>query len=163
MLKSLNCLFKTPFFRFRRFFWPLILGFCFFVRILTRIPSNMYFSLSIAALIGSASSTVLWDGRFNNFKSSSDLSSWSWSNQVGPYQYYIVGVASSSSCTNSKILIRAAWIQRHYFVHQLRPVIQESCRHEQYPRRQIHVGFNFILEWADYAEDGVDSTDDCRY
>jgi len=33
---------------------------------------------------------ILWDGRFNDMTSSSELDSWSWSNQVGPYQYYIV-------------------------------------------------------------------------
>jgi hypothetical protein len=51
----------------------------------------MYFSLAVvAALAGSATSTVLWDGRFNTFTSSADLLLWSWSNEVGPYQYYIV-------------------------------------------------------------------------
>ncbi|KAN0108440.1 glycoside hydrolase family 131 protein [Hyaloscypha variabilis] len=60
----------------------------------------MYFSLSIAALIGSASSAVIWDGRFNDFKSSSDLSSWSWSNQVGPYQYYIHGPSAITAYIN---------------------------------------------------------------
>ena len=35
-------------------------------------------------------STILWDGRFNDMTSSTELESWSWSNQVGPYQYYIV-------------------------------------------------------------------------
>lgn len=37
------------------------------------------------------SAAVLWDGRFNDFTSSADLNKWSWSNQVGPYQYYIHG------------------------------------------------------------------------
>ncbi|KAI1338880.1 hypothetical protein F5Y15DRAFT_385690 [Xylariaceae sp. FL0016] len=34
---------------------------------------------------------ILWDGRFNDITSSEDLNDWSWSNQVGPYQYYIHG------------------------------------------------------------------------
>jgi hypothetical protein len=51
----------------------------------------MLFSLAFSALAGTAASTVLWDGRFNDLTSSTDLNNWSWSNQVGPYQYYIVG------------------------------------------------------------------------
>ncbi|KAM3075068.1 hypothetical protein ACMFMF_005750 [Clarireedia jacksonii] len=50
----------------------------------------MHFSMALAALIGSATSTILWDGRFND-ESISDLNKWSWSNQVGAYQYYIHG------------------------------------------------------------------------
>jgi hypothetical protein len=46
--------------------------------------------LSLLAAAGSAAATILWDGRFNEFTSSTDLNNWSWSNQVGPYQYYIV-------------------------------------------------------------------------
>ncbi|KAK3997701.1 hypothetical protein QBC44DRAFT_354709 [Cladorrhinum sp. PSN332] len=38
-----------------------------------------------------AEAAVLWDGRFNTFTSAKDLNTWSWSNQVGPYQYYIHG------------------------------------------------------------------------
>ena len=37
---------------------------------------------------------LIWDGRFNDFASASDLNKWSWSNQVGPYQYYIHGSGS---------------------------------------------------------------------
>ena len=50
----------------------------------------MKFAL-VASLAASASAKVLWDGRFNDLKSASDLNTWSWSNQVGPYQYYIHG------------------------------------------------------------------------
>jgi len=47
--------------------------------------------LSVLASVGSAlAGTILWDGRFNEFSSSTDLNNWSWGNQVGPYQYYIV-------------------------------------------------------------------------
>ncbi|GAB7344504.1 hypothetical protein MBLNU457_2336t2 [Dothideomycetes sp. NU457] len=35
--------------------------------------------------------TVLWDGRFNNMTSSTELNNWSFSNPVGEYQYYIHG------------------------------------------------------------------------
>ncbi len=38
-----------------------------------------------------AQAAVLWDGRFNDLTGASDLNKWSWSNQVGPFQYYIHG------------------------------------------------------------------------
>ncbi|TVY46510.1 hypothetical protein LOCC1_G001902 [Lachnellula occidentalis] len=44
--------------------------------------------------------TILWDGRFNDMTSSSELDSWSWSNQVGPYQYYIHGSENATSYVN---------------------------------------------------------------
>lgn len=48
-------------------------------------------SLALYACIGAAAAgTILWDGRFNDLNSSTDLNKWSWSNEVGPYQYYIV-------------------------------------------------------------------------
>ena len=50
----------------------------------------MKYSIALAALAGSVSSTILWDGRFNDMTSSLDLNNWSWSDEVGPYQYYIV-------------------------------------------------------------------------
>jgi hypothetical protein len=44
-----------------------------------------------AFLVGSAmAGAILWDGRFNDFTSSTDFNNWSWTNEVGPYQYYIV-------------------------------------------------------------------------
>lgn len=48
----------------------------------------------------SPSGTILWDGRFNDFTSSSDLNKWSWANQVGPYQYYIHGSGPVTSYVN---------------------------------------------------------------
>ncbi|KAK6542330.1 hypothetical protein TWF694_006289 [Orbilia ellipsospora] len=52
----------------------------------------MYKFALAQAFVGSAlAGTVLWDGRFNDLSSSTDLNNWSWSNQVGPYQYYIHG------------------------------------------------------------------------
>ncbi|KAK3379730.1 hypothetical protein B0T24DRAFT_166360 [Lasiosphaeria ovina] len=44
-----------------------------------------------AATASVVQGAVIWDGRFNDFKSNKDLTTWSWSNQVGPYQYYIHG------------------------------------------------------------------------
>ncbi|KPM42463.1 hypothetical protein AK830_g4089 [Neonectria ditissima] len=46
---------------------------------------------AFASLAGLAAAEILWDGRFNDLESSADLADWSWSNQVGPYQYYIHG------------------------------------------------------------------------
>jgi hypothetical protein len=48
-------------------------------------------ALVLPALAQLALGAVLWDGRFNNLKTAQDLNTWSWSNQVGPYQYYIHG------------------------------------------------------------------------
>ncbi|KAF2640354.1 hypothetical protein P280DRAFT_401760 [Massarina eburnea CBS 473.64] len=44
--------------------------------------------------------TILWDGRFNNMTTSADLDNWSWSNQVGPYQYYIHGTENVTEYVN---------------------------------------------------------------
>ncbi|KAF2213547.1 hypothetical protein CERZMDRAFT_111205 [Cercospora zeae-maydis SCOH1-5] len=46
---------------------------------------------ALLALAATTSATILWDGRLNNYTDASYLGSWSWSNQVGPYQYYIHG------------------------------------------------------------------------
>ncbi|KAI2628161.1 carbohydrate-binding module family 1 protein [Xylaria nigripes] len=47
-----------------------------------------------------ACGTVLWDGRFNDLTSSADLNNWSWSNLVGPYQYYIHGSGEVTDYVN---------------------------------------------------------------
>ena len=49
--------------------------------------------LARTALLAAAAAqaAVLWDGRFNDLQSAADLNKWSWSNQVGLYQYYIHG------------------------------------------------------------------------
>ncbi|KAI1877886.1 uncharacterized protein JN550_000068 [Neoarthrinium moseri] len=47
-----------------------------------------------------AHAAVIWDGRFNDFSSAADLNKWSWSNQVGPYQYYIHGSGSVDKYIN---------------------------------------------------------------
>jgi len=44
--------------------------------------------------------TILWDGRFNDLTSSTDLNNWSWGSQVGPYQYYIHGPSEVTSYVN---------------------------------------------------------------
>jgi len=44
--------------------------------------------------------TVLFDGRFNDMTSSSELDAWSFSNPVGPYQYYIHGPDTAASYVN---------------------------------------------------------------
>jgi len=54
----------------------------------------------LAALAASVHGAVLWDGRFNDFSSSKDLNTWSWSNQVGPYQYYIHGSGTVDKYVN---------------------------------------------------------------
>ena len=45
----------------------------------------------LSALASIANGAVIWDGRLNGLSSAKDLEKWSWSNQVGPYQYYIHG------------------------------------------------------------------------
>ncbi|EKD18697.1 uncharacterized protein L3040_002124 [Drepanopeziza brunnea f. sp. 'multigermtubi'] len=44
--------------------------------------------------------TILWDGRFNDVDSVAAIGAWSWSNQVGPYQYYIHGPSPIDSYVN---------------------------------------------------------------
>ncbi|KAH6673568.1 hypothetical protein B0J14DRAFT_51099 [Halenospora varia] len=61
----------------------------------------MYKSLFLTSFAKLAlGGTILWDGRFNDMTSSSELESWSWSNQVGPYQYYIHGTENVTSYVN---------------------------------------------------------------
>ncbi|CAG8980863.1 hypothetical protein HYALB_00013056 [Hymenoscyphus albidus] len=43
---------------------------------------------------------ILWDGRFNDVQSNKDIEAWSWSNQVGPYQYYIHGPSPIDAYVN---------------------------------------------------------------
>ena len=63
----------------------------------------MKFSV-LAGLVAQAftvsAGTILWDGRFNDLSSSTDLNKWSWGNQVGPYQYYIHGSSAVTSYVN---------------------------------------------------------------
>jgi hypothetical protein len=59
----------------------------------------MKFNL-LLSLAGAANAKVIWDGRFNDFTKSSDLNKWSWSTQVGPYQYYIHGSGAVEKYVN---------------------------------------------------------------
>ncbi|KAL5464816.1 hypothetical protein PMIN06_000977 [Paraphaeosphaeria minitans] len=52
------------------------------------------------ALVSAVSAEILWDGRFNDLTSSADLEKWSFSNPVGPYQYYIHGSGAISDYVN---------------------------------------------------------------
>ncbi|KAH8881332.1 hypothetical protein GQ53DRAFT_515636 [Thozetella sp. PMI_491] len=55
----------------------------------------------LAAPIASVSAgSIVWDGRFNDLSTSADLNNWSWSNQVGPYQYYIHGNSNVTAYVN---------------------------------------------------------------
>ncbi|KAF8250835.1 hypothetical protein K440DRAFT_638685 [Wilcoxina mikolae CBS 423.85] len=44
--------------------------------------------------------TVIWDGRFNDYTTATDLDKWSWSNQVGSYQWYIHGSGPTTDYVN---------------------------------------------------------------
>jgi len=60
--------------------------------------ANMVSATALLALIGTVSAgTVLWDGRANDYADSSFLDKWSWSSQVGPYQWYIHGESNFAS------------------------------------------------------------------
>src|ERR1044071_2780034 len=61
-------------------------------------PSTLL-TTALAAAAGTEAA-VLWDGRFNDFSSATDLNKWSWSNQVGPYQYYIHGSGAVTKYVN---------------------------------------------------------------
>ena len=63
---------------------------------------DMKFSVlsGLLAATSTANGAVLWDGRFNDLSSARDLNTWSWSNQVGPYQYYIHGSGSVDKYIN---------------------------------------------------------------
>jgi hypothetical protein len=54
----------------------------------------------ISQIAAASAGTILWDGRFNDLSASSDLNNWSWSNQVGPYQYYIHGSSAVTAYVN---------------------------------------------------------------
>ncbi|EGO56077.1 hypothetical protein NEUTE1DRAFT_64374 [Neurospora tetrasperma FGSC 2508] len=54
----------------------------------------------VAKALSVSAGSILWDGRFNDLTSATDLSKWSWSSQVGPYQYYIHGPSEVTSYVN---------------------------------------------------------------
>ncbi|KAL1744415.1 hypothetical protein HDZ31DRAFT_38633 [Schizophyllum fasciatum] len=53
----------------------------------------------VSLLIASAvrAGTVVWDGSFDAYTSAADFDKWSWSNQVGEYQWYIHGNGDTST------------------------------------------------------------------
>ncbi|KAF4923502.1 hypothetical protein CGCVW01_v004684 [Colletotrichum viniferum] len=55
---------------------------------------------SAALLATQAQGAIVWDGRFNDMTTSSDLDKWSFSNQVGAYQYYIHGSGATTDYVN---------------------------------------------------------------
>ncbi|MCJ1313793.1 hypothetical protein MMC25_007473 [Agyrium rufum] len=58
-------------------------------------------SLASLASVGcTVAGDVLWDGRFNDMTSSAALNDWSFSNEVGPYQYYIHGAGPVTDYVN---------------------------------------------------------------
>ncbi|KAK2057244.1 hypothetical protein LY76DRAFT_516720 [Colletotrichum caudatum] len=58
-------------------------------------------SIASAALLAArAQCEILWDGRFNDMTSSTDLDKWSFSNPVGSYQYYIHGSGKTTEYVN---------------------------------------------------------------
>ncbi|MCJ1306779.1 hypothetical protein MMC25_000422 [Agyrium rufum] len=58
-------------------------------------------TLALSSLFSTAlAGTVLWDGRFNGISGSAQLATWSWSNEVGPYQWYIHGAGPISEYVN---------------------------------------------------------------
>lgn len=56
--------------------------------------------ITSALLAKLAAAAVLWDGRFNDMSSATDLNKWSWGNQVGPYQWYIHGSGGVTEYVN---------------------------------------------------------------
>lgn len=54
-------------------------------------------ALSALALLASARASTIWSGSFSAYNSSSDFDLWSWSNEVGEYQWYIHGSESTAS------------------------------------------------------------------
>ncbi|KAK3081496.1 hypothetical protein LTS18_006064 [Coniosporium uncinatum] len=60
--------------------------------------ASWFTSATLAATVFAG--TIVWDGRFNDITTAADLAKWDWSNQVGPYQYYIHGSAPISKYVN---------------------------------------------------------------
>jgi len=55
---------------------------------------------ALALFASSASASKIWDGSFSSYSSSSDFDKWSWSNEVGEYQWYIHGSGATSKYLN---------------------------------------------------------------
>ncbi|KAF8319006.1 hypothetical protein DL93DRAFT_264081 [Clavulina sp. PMI_390] len=54
----------------------------------------------LAALALSVRASTLWSGSFSYYNTSSDFDKWSWSNEVGEYQWYIHGSGATSEYLN---------------------------------------------------------------
>lgn len=48
----------------------------------------------------SQAGTIIWDGRFNDYTTATDLDKWSWASQVGSYQWYIHGTGPTTDYVN---------------------------------------------------------------
>ncbi|KAG6907872.1 hypothetical protein DXG01_007036 [Tephrocybe rancida] len=59
------------------------------------VALNTWAILSAFTLAARAGTTV-WSGNFNSYATSAAFDNWSWSNQVGEYQWYIHGSAATS-------------------------------------------------------------------
>ncbi|KAJ3479555.1 hypothetical protein NLI96_g8972 [Meripilus lineatus] len=60
------------------------------------ISLKPFLALAAAALGGVRAGTTVWSGSFNPFTSAADFDKWSWSSQVGTYQWYIHGSQPTS-------------------------------------------------------------------
>ncbi|KAG8776036.1 hypothetical protein FRC15_000176 [Serendipita sp. 397] len=56
---------------------------------------------ALSFITAATAGTVVWDGSFTPFTSSSTFDNWSWSNQVGTYQWYIHGASATSAYLNT--------------------------------------------------------------
>lgn len=116
-------------------------------------------ALSILASVGSAlAGTILWDGRMNDFTSSADLNKWSWSNQVGPYQYYIVSPPSPLPQSHHSHTPPARLRRRHRLRQPLAQ-LQEPRRQRLHAGRQNKPNQHRLLERAEHAPHRVDPAD----
>lgn len=51
---------------------------------------------ALGLIAGTKAGTVIWNGSFNNYPTVSTFDNWSWSNEVGAYQWYIHGSQPTS-------------------------------------------------------------------
>ncbi len=99
--------------------------------------------------------TILWDGRFNDMTSSTELDDWSWSDQTGPYQYYIVRL---KNLLVGDLLMVIARYRERAFICQPGLDIQESCGHRQYSGCENDSRHYVLLGWADHETYWAHST-----
>jgi hypothetical protein len=70
------------------------------MKVFALLPGAAWLASAVSARTISPRGTTLWDGRFNDMTSATDLDKWSFSNPVGSYQYYIHGPSESSAYVN---------------------------------------------------------------